>query len=258
MDKLIALYGEREAENLRRLIKDYCKRHPDNISNYKELLRRIESGEPIQYVLGEAYFYENTFIVNQNVLIPRPETEELVHLILKNHPNIPLSLIDIGTGSGCIAISIKKNRPLWTVAATDIDDKALLVAENNAAILKADIHFSLVNILEAKSNCPYDIIVSNPPYIPESEQVLMHSNVLDYEPSRALFVPDESPLLFYDYICDYVKKPPYHKKYLYLEINEFYADAIIDLLHKKDFHEIVAHKDLQGKKRMVSSIAPEK
>lgn len=259
MDKLTEIYGEREAHNLKKIIAEYNNRHPLSSSQLCHIYRRLEAKEPIQYVLEEAYFYDSAYYVNSHVLIPRPETEELVHLILKNHDTTPLSLLDIGTGSGYITIALKKNRPQWDVSALDISHEAIEVAKVNAQNLNTAITFYQQDIL---LSCPLgitqDIIVSNPPYIPEKEMELMHDNVLKYEPHTALFVPDDNPLQFYDAISSYALENPNHRTFLYLEINEYYAKDTVDLLEKKDFINIQLHQDLQGKMRIISAIAPNK
>jgi release factor glutamine methyltransferase len=255
MDKLIKIYGEREAQNIYNLFSAYIFDNSISTDLKNKLYARLESGEPLQYVIGEAYFYDSIFFVNKHVLIPRPETEELVHLILQEQKAQECTLLDIGTGSGCIAITLKKHRPRWRVCACDVSDLALEIADSNAKKMNADVNFLPINILDKNTQEHYfDIIVSNPPYIPENEKSLMYDNVIKYEPPTALFVADENPLLFYDAISDYALHSRQSKTYLYLELNEYYAEQVAELLAKKAFHHIIIHKDLQNKERLLSAI----
>ncbi len=217
--------------------------------------------KPVQYVLQEAWFAGMKFYVDEHVLIPRPETEELVETILAGI-NTPveknLSILDIGTGSGCIAVALKKKLPGSTVHGLDISEEALSIAKKNATANKVGVDFfqtDILNIDPLKRFPVFDIIVSNPPYIQQSEAGEMLSNVLKYEPHGALFVPDEDALVFYRYIADFALQYLKHEKgKLYFEINEIMREQITGLLKQKGFSEIQFKKDLQGKDRMMWAV----
>lgn len=223
------------------------------LSDLKELIKRRAKHEPLQYIIGETDFYASTFKVNQNVLIPRPETEELVEQILQNHSNkTEITLLDIGTGSGCIAISLKKERPNWNVFAVDISPEALRVAKENAILNSVNVEFELGNlfadsILDGKQ---FDIIVSNPPYIDPAEAIEMHVQVKKYEPHLALFV--ESPIRVYQAIEMLSKKQlaKSNTAELYLELNENLANSI-EHCFSTDYWDSTPIKDLSGKDRML-------
>jgi len=171
---------------------------------FLDALDRLISNEPVQYVLGKTTFMDLEFKVNSSVLIPRPETEELVRLMLKEDLD-GKEILDIGTGSGCIAISLAKNLPNAKVSALDISEEALIVARENAKLNNVDIDFINADIFDYQSDKKYDVIVSNPPYVRESEKALMKSNVVEYEPKQALFVADNNPLLYYKAILNFSK-----------------------------------------------------
>jgi release factor glutamine methyltransferase len=222
-------------------------------------VKELKLHKPLQYILGKADFYGLKFIVNENVLIPRPETEELVDLIIKdlnkNRGSEEVSILDVGTGSGCIAISLKKNIENAKVFALDVSEDALSIAKKNAEINKVSIDFTKGNILESidfMHNSRYDLIVSNPPYVCESERAGMEKNVLEYEPHLALFVKDTNPLLFYTVICDFAKEQLNRNGKIYFEINPIFAEEASELLKKKGFKKVTIHMDLSNKKRMLS------
>jgi release factor glutamine methyltransferase len=222
----------------------------------EEALKRLEQHEPIQYVLGEAPFYQHVFKVNTAVLIPRPETEELVHHICRRHAKEQgLRLLDIGTGSGCIAISLALCLPGAVVSAVDVSPSALEVAQENARLLGADVQFFETDILEEfpVALSLLDVIVSNPPYVRELEKSLMKPNVMEWEPHTALFVEDADPLLFYRRIAQLAEKLLKEGGWLYFEINEAYGKQVADLLEQKGFMEVKTLKDLQKKDRMVQA-----
>jgi len=226
-------------------------------------IKDLKTHRPIQYILGEADFYRLKFKVNENVLIPRPETEELVHLIITDYnSSSPLeragvrSILDIGTGSGCIPIALKKHIPLVKMSAMDISEKALEVAEENAFLNKAEVNFILDSILNPSSQISghtsfFDIIVSNPPYICISEKESMHKNVLDHEPYIALFVNDNDPLLFYKAICDFAIKHLNENGKIYLEINQSLSSETKNLLENKGFKNVELIKDLSNNYRIL-------
>lgn len=221
-----------------------------------QAISRLSLHEPIQYVLGEAHFFSFDFKVTPSVLIPRPETEELVALIIEeNKEKENLIIVDIGTGSGCIAVVLAKKLKKPTVYGIDISTGALEMARENAQRNEAEVIFLESDILQAALSMSADIIVSNPPYIRELEKAQMQTNVLDFEPSQALFVPDELPLLFYEKIISLAQHSLRFGGKLYFEINESFGNEIVSLLQlSNSFHEVKLIRDLQGKDRMVSAI----
>ena len=221
------------------------------------IIKRLQNNEPIQYVLGKTEFYGLDFIVNPSVLIPRPETEELVEWILLETKQINPHLLDIGTGSGCIAIALAKHLHYGTVDAWDISKEALKVAKDNAALNHVSIKFSKVNVLEPiDTDKRFDIIVSNPPYITVSEKKLMEKNVLDFEPHEALFVPNEESLIFYSKISDIALKMLNPKGSLYFEINQAKGTDVMELLIRKGFQDVKLRKDISGNSRMIKATKP--
>lgn len=226
------------------------------------ILEQLKTGKPLQYVIGETEFYGLNFRVNPSVLIPRPETEELVEWILsdlsKPKTSIEgLKIIDIGTGSGCIPISLKKNIPLAQVYALDISKEALSVSKQNADLNQTMVNFIQADILNLLNNQLTDkkfgIIVSNPPYVTEAEKQQMLPNVLQHEPHLALFVPDNDPLIFYKAIADFAIKHSDTNGSLYLEINENLGEETVQLLKQMGFKNIELRQDLSGKDRMIKS-----
>jgi release factor glutamine methyltransferase len=222
----------------------------DQIENYTE---QLISGKPIQYILGKAWFMGQNFTVNENVLIPRPETEELVEWIISyaNIKNKTLSILDIGTGSGCISIALKMALPHCEVSALDISKEALKLAQLNANNLNVSIQWMEQNILDtvALENA-YDIIVSNPPYIPIREKESMQKQVVNFEPSLALFVPDEDPLIFYRTIAKMAKQSLSKNGQLFFEIHYDQGNAVLTLLNELNFHAEL-RQDGFGKDRMI-------
>lgn len=221
-------------------------------SKLEAAISRLENYEPIQYILEETEFFGLPFYVNKNVLIPRPETEELVELIINENLQEGLSVLDIGTGSGCIAISLAKYSRKADISAWEISPLALEVAILNSKKNNVNINFKKTDVLgEYPSDKRFDIIVSNPPYILEKEKQDMDANVLDYEPHTALFVPDDKSLIFYERIADIALQILKPNGKLYFEINRAKGQETIDMLKKKGFLNIELHKDLSGNDRMV-------
>lgn len=219
-----------------------------------KIVERLQKFEPIQYILGETEFYGLPFVVNENVLIPRPETEELVELILKENKTDQPRILDIGTGSGCIAISLKKYFPKSIVEGWDISKGALEVASLNSKNNSANVLFTQVDILgEYPNQLTFDIIVSNPPYVLDSEKSEMHTNVLKYEPHTALFVADSNPLLFYNRIADMCTQLLTNGGKLYFEINRMKGQETIKMLEDKGFSAIKLIKDISGNDRIVKA-----
>ena len=230
----------------------------DNQNKILEALESLKQEEPIQYVIGETEFYGLPFKVNKDVLIPRPETEELVEWILKINKKSQLTeikILDIGTGSGCIAITLAKNIPNAKVYALDVSKEALQVAEHNAKLNEVNVEFLNDDILNYNQSIfkdlEFDIIVSNPPYVREQEKALMHTNVLKNEPHLALFVKDEDPLRFYDAITLFSVVNLKKGGTLFFEINEYLGDEMIGLLSTNNFHEIELKEDIFKKDRMI-------
>ena len=221
----------------------------DEILFMEDVVARLKNKEPIQYIFGETTFFGLPFKVNENCLIPRPETEELVNWILQDPKSV---ILDIGTGSGCIAISLAKNSTA-TVFGLDISNKALEIANNNSVLNNVSVQFFYANILELNKVDKVDIIVSNPPYVLESDKQLMDHNVLGFEPHNALFVADENALIFYSQIIKVAANSLNKNGFLYFEIHECKAIEIIDLLSKNNFSNIEVKKDLQNKDRMIKA-----
>ncbi len=216
---------------------------------------QLKKYEPIQYILGKAFFYENVFEVNESTLIPRPETEELVRLVLNfMDTNKIEAVLDVGTGSGCIAISVALNQPVAVVEGIDISTLALRVAERNAKNLEANLTFSHADIFTLRANKKYDLIVSNPPYVRESEKSQMNINVIDHEPEKALFVSDNDPLIFYKCITEYCIEGLRKGGGLFYEVNESFANDVAELLAKNNFKQIEVVKDINNKDRFVYGI----
>lgn len=223
----------------------------------KKIVEKLKQHQPIQYIIGEAHFYGLKFKVTPAVLIPRPETEELVDWILKSNKLPFPSILDIGTGSGCIPVTLKKELPESTVSAIDISTQALEIATSNAENNSVAVKYIHSNILEwEKTEWPskYDIIVSNPPYVRELEKKQMERNVLDHEPHLALFVDNDNALVFYRRIVDFAQKHLNLGGQLFFEINEALGQQMIQLMEDNGFSEIELRKDLQGKDRMIRGI----
>lgn len=221
-----------------------------------KIVERIDQNEPIQYVLGRCRFCGIPFSVTPDVLIPRPETEELVELIASRHTGSAPRILDIGTGSGCIAVSLARKLPESRVEAWDISEKALQVARKNAQENQVNVTFKQVDItreLPPEAVQPYDIIVSNPPYVCLREKAEMEKNVLDYEPHLALFVPDEEPLLFYRAILHAGKRLLNEGGFVYFEINRLFGHQTASLLRQNGYEKIEIIQDLSGNDRMVAA-----
>ncbi len=227
------------------------------LKNVLDDLNRLKKNEPVQYVLGKTSFYNLNFQLNDNVLIPRPETEELVSSIIDDASNMsknPLKILDIGTGSGCIAISLAKNITHAEVTAIDISREALQIAKKNAELNEAPIRFLEIDILHVDIlPDTYDIIVSNPPYVLEKEKKYMHDNVLQFEPNLALFVQNSNPLLFYKKISALAKNHLNKSGTLYFEINRNYAKAIKKVVLDDGFSNISIQEDFLGNERMLKA-----
>ena len=228
------------------------------IQYWNSILEELKKEIPVQYLLGKTSFYGLDFEVNENVLIPRPETEELVEWILESQKSKVKSqkpkILDIGTGSGCIAISLAKNIPNAVVFAIDISEKALATAKKNAKINGVDVAFLEKNILETEDlQQQFDIIVSNPPYVRELEKHEIKKNVLDNEPHLALFVEDNDALIFYRKIAELALKNLSQNGQLFFEINQYLGKETVALLEKMNFKNIELRKDIYGNDRMIKA-----
>ena len=277
IDGLSTIYGSDEARSLTWLsISFVCKLerakylsvrqeeiNSDDTEQLFKIHQKLIQGIPLQYILGETEFYDLIVKVNQSVLIPRPETEELVDWALItsriiNGETEILKLLDIGTGSGCIAISIKKYIPLADITAIDISEAALNIARQNADLNQVEINFIQDDIFKPTNleliNTKYDLILSNPPYVTESEKDQMLDNVLNHEPHIALFVPDNDPLVFYRAIADFALNHLKINGFLFFELNEKFGKETINLLKEKGFKEIELRQDMGGKDRMIRAV----
>ena len=232
----------------------------EEVEKWNLVLEKLEQEIPIQYILGNAHFYGLEFEVNENTLIPRPETEELVEWIIQNNLKIEgfksrdfgIKILDIGTGSGCIAISLAKNLPNAKVFAIDVSEKALETAKRNASKNNVKVTFLLKNILETEDlETQFDIIVSNPPYVRNLEKEEIKKNVLEFEPHLALFVEDNDALIFYRKISELAQKNLSDNGQLYFEINQYLGTEMIQLLELKNFKNIELRKDIYDNDRMI-------
>lgn len=231
----------------------------EQIESLRKILDQLATGEPIQYILGHTEFYGLTFKVDPSVLIPRPETEELVYWIISSIKETKPAgggILDIGTGSGCIAISLKKNLPDMLVSAIDISNEALKTAKENAQLNDVQVDFIQDDILTRHSplTAHYSLIVSNPPYVTLDDKKRMHRNVTDFEPHTALFVPENDPLLFYKAIAEFAAENLKPGGLLFFEINESYGKQIVELLKDKQFKNIELRKDMSNRDRMIKAV----
>jgi release factor glutamine methyltransferase len=238
-----------------RLLLKFADPVPDtDLTRYGSILAELKTGRPVQYVLGETVFYGMPFKVSSAVLIPRPETEELVEWVLDSVAAAGLrnpEVIDVGTGSGCIAIVLKKNLGAAKVFALDVSKDSLLMASANASINETDINFIEADIRTYMGGEKFDVIVSNPPYVTLSEKQQMHENVLAHEPHLALFVSNEDPLIFYKAIADFALLNLRPQGFLFFEINEHLSKETMQMLSDKLFVDIELRNDMQGKDRMI-------
>ena len=227
------------------------KKEVDLPDDWDLRLRRLSDGEPLQYVMGKTFFRNHLFQVNSDTLIPRPETEELVDVVL-SHASENASIVDVGTGSGCIPISLKLERPSLSVEAWDISEGALTMARQNATALKAEVKFKQQDIFYwPSSEGNWNVIVSNPPYVTEEEKKEMANHVLDYEPHLALFVPNDDALRYYAALADFGLERLSQGGYLCLEINQYFGTQTVELLFSKGFQEVKLLQDFKGNDRMI-------
>ena len=271
-ESLRDLYPSSEVSSLVRLIMErVCNIQPHHFlfckdkelpesekSRIHDIVERLKQMEPIQYILGTADFYSLQFEVDPSVLIPRPETEELVEQVILDNADQKIKILDIGTGSGCIAVTLRKHLKKASVIATDISAEALATARRNAKRNNTTVTFIQTDILDpekAEMDIPFilDVIVSNPPYIKEEEKKDMERNVLDYEPHLALFVPDNDPLLYYWHIAHFVKKKLRRNGHLYFEINAACGNMVVEMLEEEGYKNIELIQDLSGKDRIIKA-----
>lgn len=231
--------------------------NPEDQDEIAKIVSHLKNHEPIQYILGRTEFYGLPFYTVSGVLIPRPETEELVQWIIQENKLAKPTILDIGTGTGCIPVSLRKNIPESTVLACDISPICLETAHRNAQLNEVDVSVFKYDILIQTPELDFpelDIIVSNPPYVRESEKSQMEKNVLDFEPELALFVPNHDPLLFYKRISDFAKKHLKACGNLYFEINEAFGEECSAMLQQKGFSEVTLRKDIHGKDRFIAAV----
>ena len=267
-DVLVPKYGARETMAMIRIIFEHLKgwdpvdllineNKPLSafiVRQIRDVVARLMNDEPIQYIVGSAYFYGMNLKVGRGVLVPRPETEELVDMIVTAHKGSDLRVLDVGAGSGCIAIALSRNLPFSQVTALDISDVAVKYIRENAEVLHARINVVVADIFSYQPPAEsLDIIVSNPPYIDESEKRDMDKNVLDYEPASALFVPDSDPLVFYRRIAEIGRDALVDNGSVYFEINPAHASDMVAMMEALGYVNVSVHLDIHGKKRFLSA-----
>ena len=265
---LVPLYGKGESDAIIRLIFHYLKgwnltdmliRQDEELSPFikseiEKILERLLKYEPIQYITGEARFHGMEMKIKPGVLIPRPETEELVDIIIDDNKNREdLNVLDLCTGSGCIAIALARNLPFSKVTAIDFSDEAIEVAKENSELLKAKIDIIKDDIFIWSPKGKYDIIVSNPPYVLDKEALTMEHNVLDYEPHEALFVRDDNPLIYYSRIADIAKDSLNEGGKLYFEINPLEVESLKNMMIAKGFKDVTIQYDTSRRSRFMSA-----
>jgi release factor glutamine methyltransferase len=289
VEALADIYDESESRNIAQLVLEACTGYthteillqreatitPEQVETVQAALLRLQQHEPVQYVLNRAWFYGMELYVDKNVLIPRPETEELVDWVVidlkRNQPQLwaggpaeadktsELKILDVGTGSGCIALALKKTIPAAEVWGCDVSEEPLNVARRNGASLDVRVDFQGIDFLDVSQHRllpTVDIILSNPPYIPLRDKGSMRRNVLDFEPHTALFVPDDDALLFYRAIVQFAAVRLYEGGAIYLEIHEDLAAHVAALFRNSGYRDVEIKKDMQGKERMVRVASP--
>ena len=269
-EELKALYPQREIEGITYILLEHLlnyskieiqlnkneKIEQNNFERISEALVDLKRSIPIQYIIGETEFYDLRFKVNEHTLIPRQETEELVHAIINDNRVVNPKILDVGTGSGCIPIALAHNIVGANVSSVDVSEGAIVIAKENALINKTAISFyhrDFLNWEDYSWDKDFDIIVSNPPYVKESEKELMGKNVLAYEPHTALFVDDNDPLIFYRRIAEFAKSHLKKGGKLYFEINEALGCEMVELQESLGFTSVRLMKDLNGRDRMTSA-----
>jgi release factor glutamine methyltransferase len=270
VSEITSVYEENEAKSIVYLLLEHdlnlsktdilLDENINQVFDFQDIIVRLKNQEPIQYIIGETEFYRRKFEVTPDTLIPRPETEELVQLVVSCWKsaiaNSLIPILDIGTGSGCIAISLACELPNSQVYAYDISEEALKVAQKNAQLNNANVVFEQIDILNnpPSSVSPFSIIVSNPPYVMNAEKSAMEQNVLDYEPHLALFVEDSNPLIFYKAIAEFAYKNLTDKGLCVVEINQAFGLETAELFWNQGFRSVEVVKDMFGKDRFVKAI----
>ena len=267
-ERLTPIYGAGETDWLLRTVMEHVKgwdrvelvlRADKEVSDFtigrvNEAVDRLVAGEPVQYIYGDTYWYGMQLKVTPDVLIPRPETEELVDLIVKDNPQSDLHVLDVCTGSGCIAVALAKTLKFPEVSAIDISDAALKIASENASIQKVKVDLRKADALALPDlKDEYDLIVSNPPYVMESEKKGMDKNVLDHEPHIALFVPDSDPLKFYTAIADFAMNALKDNGRIYFELNPLTADTLADNMRKQGWNDVQLLPDMHSRIRFLTA-----
>lgn len=270
-ERLTPVVGEQEVQQFVRLIFEHLRGYswtelllkgeeplqPEESAFVEEVVARLQRHEPLQYVLGSTEFLGLQLDVGPGVLIPRPETEELVQWILEEHGERRLRLLEVGTGSGCIPIALKHARPRWEVVAWDVSEIAIEQARGNARKNNVEVTFQMQDVLTYQAeDARWEVVVSNPPYVTHKEAALMAANVLQYEPHLALFVADHDPLLFYRCIAQVALQELVPGGRLYFEINEAYGAETTALLTSMGFVDVRLRKDLSGRDRMLRAQKP--
>ena len=248
---LSGIYNARELQNMWRIL--YRLGLEKDIGDFQGIIERLKNKEPFDYILGNTEFFGLTFQVDPGVLIPRPETEQLVEWVLLENGPDARQVLDIGTGSGCIAIALAKNRRKWKLHALDISDDALEIARSNASTNNVKVTFSQSDILRSGMDISYDIIISNPPYITTEERDQVSENTLRFEPDTALFTGSDDAMIFYRRIAELAKEHLTTQGQLFFELNEFHAFEIGQMISNMGY-VVEIRKDLQGKDRMMKAI----
>ena len=266
--ELDPFYGKREVDAIARIIFEYlkgwsqvdmvvnadCKLSDFMKSQIHGIVERLKRYEPIQYIVGYAYFYGLKIKVRSGVLIPRPETAQLVDIIVDENKSPDLKVLDVCSGSGCISLALSRNLPFADVSGVDVSPDALAVARENASDLRCDVEFVQADIFRWTPPEKYDIIVSNPPYIDMSEKAAMDRNVTEYEPMIALFVPDADPLMFYERIAEIGVESLKHRGKIYFEINFRHSAEVVLMLERKGYSSVRLEKDMYGKDRFAVAV----
>jgi release factor glutamine methyltransferase len=271
-EKIIPVFGNDESIVILKKVAEYISKNQfysireNSVSNINlekadNILLQLKDGTPLQYILGEAWFYKYSFKVNKSVLIPRPETEELIEWVLTYIQELSpehkyLNILDIGTGSGCIPITLKKEMPELQITSIDVSTQALATAKENASLLDTNIEFRELNFLNEetwKELNMYDIIISNPPYIPANEKEKLSINVRNHEPGLALFVPENKPLLFYEKIATFGQSHVQNDGVIFLELHKDFAGETQKLYEEEGYKNVIIKKDISGNERILKA-----
>lgn len=269
-EKIVPVFGNDDSTTIIKKVAEFITKHTYHTIRYNSIsdidldkanhiILKLKEGQPLQYILGEAWFYKYPFKVNESVLIPRPETEELIEWVLTYIQELSpehksLNILDIGTGSGCIPITLKKEMPELHITSIDVSTQALATAKENASLLHTNIEFIPLDFLNERlweNLHVYDIIISNPPYIPENEKDKLSANVRNHEPGLALFVPENQPLLFYQKIAAFGKSHLQNDGLIFLELHQNFAGQSQKLFEEQGYKNVIIKKDISGNDRML-------